>query len=152
MLAFGIAGVLAFRPEIQAPAFVGFKAPNFSGVETSLFPFVFVTIACGACSGFHSLVASGTTAKQLDNERHALPVGYAAMLLEGILGILAMCCLCVALSYLFSWLTFRAKSCLPAVFAHGALNGCSAAPLMFMAGTANPFVGPAPTGNSRARS
>ena len=90
MLAFGIAGVLAFRPEIQAPAFVGFKAPNFSGVETSLFPFVFVTIACGACSGFHSLVASGTTAKQLDNERHALPVGYAAMLLEGVLGILAM--------------------------------------------------------------
>lgn len=52
-----------------------------------------------------------------------------------IIGILAMCCLCVALSYLFSWLTFRAKSCLPAVFAHGALNGCSAAPLMFMAGT-----------------
>ena len=51
-----------------------------------------------------------------------------------ILGILAMCCLCVALS------------CLPAVFAHGALNGCSAAPLMFMAGTANPFVGPASTG------
>lgn len=63
-----------------------------------------------------------------------------------ILGILAMCCLCVALSYLFSWLTLRAKSCLPAVFAHGALNGCSAAPLMFMVGTANPFVGPAPTG------
>lgn len=63
-----------------------------------------------------------------------------------ILGILAMCCLCVALSYLFSWLTLRAKSCLPAVFAHGALNGCSAAPLMFMAGMANPFVGPAPTG------
>lgn len=63
-----------------------------------------------------------------------------------IFGILAMCCLCVALSYLFSWLTLRAKSCLPAVFAHGALNGCSAAPLMFMTGTANPFIGPAPTG------
>lgn len=56
-----------------------------------------------------------------------------------ILGILAMCCLCVALSYLFSWLTLRAKSCLPAVFAHGALNGCSAAPLMFMAGTRPPI-------------
>ncbi len=90
MLLFGFIGIIAFRPEIHAPAFVGFKAPNFSGVETSLFPFVFVTIACGACSGFHSLVASGTTAKQLDNEKDAVPVGYGAMLLEGILGVIAM--------------------------------------------------------------
>lgn len=90
MLAFGLAGILAYRPTLQMPAFEGFTALNFSGVETSLFPFVFVTIACGACSGFHALVASGTTAKQLDKERDARPVGYAAMLLEGVLGVIAM--------------------------------------------------------------
>lgn len=63
-----------------------------------------------------------------------------------ILGIAAMCCFCVVIASFFSWLTVRAKSCLPAVFAHGALNGCGNAPLMFMAAPANPFVGPAPTG------
>ncbi len=55
-----------------------------------LFPFLFITIACGACSGFHSLVASGTTAKQLASERHVRPVAYGGMLLEGVLAILAL--------------------------------------------------------------
>jgi len=55
-----------------------------------LFPAMFVTIACGACSGFHSIVASGTTAKQLANERHARPVAYGGMLLEGVLALLAI--------------------------------------------------------------
>ncbi len=90
MLLFGFAGIIAYHPDIQMPAFEGFTARNFSNVETSIFPFVFVTIACGACSGFHSLVASGTTAKQLNNEKDAIPVGYGAMLLEGILGVIAM--------------------------------------------------------------
>lgn len=63
-----------------------------------------------------------------------------------VLGILAMCCFCVALSCLFSWLTLRAKSCLPAVFAHGAVNSCISAPIMFLVGVANPFVGPTATG------
>lgn len=63
-----------------------------------------------------------------------------------ILGIVAMCCFCVALSCLFSWLTLRAKSCLPAVFAHGAVNSCISAPTMFLVGVANPFVGPTATG------
>ncbi len=62
-----------------------------------------------------------------------------------VTGVLAMCCFCVVLSAFLSWLTLRAKSCLPAVLAHGALNGCAAAPAMF-ALAANPFVGPAPTG------
>lgn len=63
-----------------------------------------------------------------------------------ILGIVAMCCFCVTLSCLFSWLTLRAKSCLPAVFAHGAVNSCISAPTMFLVGAANPFVGPTATG------
>ncbi len=63
-----------------------------------------------------------------------------------VVGILAMCCFCTALSCLFTWLTLRSGSCLPAVFAHGAVNACGAGPALFMATAANPFVGPAPTG------
>lgn len=55
-----------------------------------MFPLLFITIACGAVSGFHSLVASGTTARQLDRQRHALPIGYGAMLTEGLLATLAL--------------------------------------------------------------
>lgn len=56
----------------------------------SIFPFVFITIACGAASGFHALVSSGTTAKQLDRETHARPIGYGAMIAESLLGLLAV--------------------------------------------------------------
>jgi len=56
----------------------------------SMLPFVFIVIACGAVSGFHSIVGSGTTAKQLDKESHARPIGYGAMLAEGVLGLLAV--------------------------------------------------------------
>lgn len=62
-----------------------------------------------------------------------------------VTGILAMVCFCVVIGCFFSWMTLRAQSCLPAVLAHGALNGCANAPLMFAAAP-NPFVGPAPTG------
>ena len=63
-----------------------------------------------------------------------------------VLGIAAMCVFTTVAGCFFAWLTLRARSCLPAVFAHGALNGCASAPLMFMACAANPFIGPAPTG------
>jgi carbon starvation protein len=71
----------------------------FLGFETNLgylFPALFITIACGACSGFHSIVASGTTAKQLNNERSARPVAYGAMLTEGLLALIAVCAIVVA--------------------------------------------------------
>jgi carbon starvation protein len=55
-----------------------------------LFPILFVTVACGACSGFHSLVSSGTTSKQMASERHILPIGYGAMLVEGLLAMMAL--------------------------------------------------------------
>ncbi|RXL89825.1 carbon starvation protein A, partial [Citrobacter sp. AAK_AS5] len=55
-----------------------------------LFPLLFITVACGACSGFHGIVASGTTSKQLAKERDAKPVGYGAMLLEAVVAILAL--------------------------------------------------------------
>jgi carbon starvation protein len=60
------------------------------GMTGTLFPFLFVTIACGACSGFHGLVCSGTTSKQVDRESHLQPVGYGAMLAEGFVALIAL--------------------------------------------------------------
>ncbi|MFK5957131.1 MAG: carbon starvation protein A [Planctomycetota bacterium] len=78
-------------PSFDAPAF----NPNPEGAPPIL-PFVFITIACGAASGFHSLVASGTTARQLDKETHARPIGYGGMVAESLLGLIAvLACTCV---------------------------------------------------------
>ena len=78
-------------PVFDAPAF----NPNPEGAPPIL-PFVFITIACGAASGFHSLVASGTTARQLDKETHARPIGYGGMVAESLLGLIAvLACACV---------------------------------------------------------
>jgi len=73
------------RPEIQLPAFTSFKVGT-----NYMFPILFITIACGAISGFHSLVGSGTTSKQLDNESDIRLIGYGAMLIEGVLATLAI--------------------------------------------------------------
>lgn len=85
-----VLGVLIVNPELQAPAFSQFVDGGGPIVSGKLFPFVFITIACGAISGFHSLVASGTTPKMMMNETHARPIGYGAMLLEGLVGITAL--------------------------------------------------------------
>lgn len=77
-------------------AFAGtatFDMPAFTGWKTSigtLFPALFITVACGACSGFHSLIATGTSSKQLDNESHAKAIGYGSMLIESALGVVAL--------------------------------------------------------------
>jgi len=70
----------------RLPAVVSFTDANLG----LMFPALFITIACGACSGFHAVVSSGTTAKQLANERHARPVAYGSMLLEALLAVLAI--------------------------------------------------------------
>ena len=83
-------GIVLVRPEVKMPAFTRFidgSGPVFSG---TLFPFLFITIACGAVSGFHSLIASGTTPKMLENERQARFIGYGAMLMESFVAIMAM--------------------------------------------------------------
>ena len=82
----GVFGIIFVHPTIQAPAFTTFNV----GKIGALFPMLFVTVACGAISGFHSIVASGTTAKQLNQEKDAVPVGYGAMLIEGLLAIIAL--------------------------------------------------------------
>lgn len=78
-------GIAVARPEFSAPAF----RPDPAGAPPFL-PFVFIVIACGAASGFHSLVSSGTTAKQLARESHARPIGYGGMIGESTLGLLAV--------------------------------------------------------------
>jgi carbon starvation protein len=88
-------GILVVQPQMQMPAlsrFLDGTGPVFAG---SVFPFCFITIACGAISGFHSLISSGTTPKMIAKESHILPVGYGSMLLEGFVGIMAMIAACV---------------------------------------------------------
>lgn len=86
-LAVGIIGIFFGGYEIQQPSFKSF---DFGGMTGAMFPFLFVTIACGACSGFHGLVCSGTTSKQIDKESHTQSVGYGAMLCEGFVAFIAL--------------------------------------------------------------
>ncbi|HEX7878340.1 MAG TPA: carbon starvation CstA family protein, partial [Candidatus Eisenbacteria bacterium] len=86
-LAAGVIGIFFGGFPIQQESF---KTWNGPGVTGSLFPFLFVTIACGACSGFHGLVCSGTTSRQIANETHCQPVGYGAMLLEAFVALIAL--------------------------------------------------------------
>ncbi len=88
-----IGAALTGNASLDIPAFTGFTAANGNGLfaKGTLFPALFVTIACGAISGFHSLVSSGTTAKQINSEKDALPIGYGAMLVECIVAIIALC-------------------------------------------------------------
>ena len=86
-LGLGIIGVFFGDYVIQQPAF---KTTDAGGMTGSLFPFLFVTIACGACSGFHGLVCSGTTSKQIDRESHMHSIGYGAMLAEGFVALIAL--------------------------------------------------------------
>ena len=90
MMALGFLGVFIAHPTLQTEAFAGFSAVGRSGGVDMLFPFLFVTVACGACSGFHALVASGTTAKQLSSEKSIRPIAYGGMLFEGVLAMIAL--------------------------------------------------------------
>ena len=90
MLLLGFLSIIFYNPQINMEAFKGFHAVTADGQMTALIPALFIFIACGACSGFHALVASGTTSKQLKSEADALTVGYGAMLVEGVLGVMAL--------------------------------------------------------------
>lgn len=91
MMVSGVFSVLYNAPVLHLPLFTSF-VPDLKGITSlgAMFPLLFVTVACGAVSGFHSLVASGTTAKQLDRESHARPVAYGGMLIETALAVLAL--------------------------------------------------------------
>lgn len=86
-LALGVVGLLFGGYEIKQEAF---RSWDVGGMTGALFPFLFVTIACGACSGFHGLVCTGTTSKQIAKESHMQPVGFGAMLAEGFVALIAL--------------------------------------------------------------
>lgn len=90
-----VLGILLVHPEMTAPAFNGFTIGSGPSAQY-LFPFLFITVACGAISGFHSLVGSGTTSKQINNERDAKLIGYGAMLIEGVVAVIAL----ISVSYM----------------------------------------------------
>lgn len=90
MAALGIFGVFVAHPSLTLPAFTGLSVAHGAGHVDRLFPLLFVLVSCGACSGTHAIIASGTTSKQLANERHVRPIGYGGLLLEGVLAIVAV--------------------------------------------------------------
>lgn len=87
MIVGAVIGLFVAHPNMNLPAFTGF----YNETSGSLFPILFVTVACGAVSGFHSLVSSGTSSKTIANEKDILKVGFGAMLLESLLAVLALC-------------------------------------------------------------
>ena len=87
MIAGAALGLLVAHPSMNLPAFTGFHNDTLG----DMFPILFVTVACGAVSGFHSLVSSGTSSKTVANEKDMLKVGYGAMVLESLLAVLALC-------------------------------------------------------------
>lgn len=87
MIAGAVLGLIFAHPAMNLPAFTGFQNENLG----TLFPILFVTVACGAVSGFHSLVSSGTSSKTISNEKDMVKVGYGAMVLESLLAVIALC-------------------------------------------------------------
>ena len=91
ILGIGLIGMLFSGETIQMPAFSGWESDKLG----MLVPFLFITVACGACSGFHSIVSSGTTSKQIKKESDVRRISYGGMLIEGVLAVFAMGCVAV---------------------------------------------------------
>lgn len=133
MMVVAIVGILATgitgNANLEIPAFTGFidSASHGSGVSLgALFPALFVTIACGAISGFHSLVGSGTTAKQLNNERDARPIAYGGMLIECALAVVSLC----AVGFVWKQYVPGGVTTPTAVFAVGISEMCATLPVL----------------------
>ncbi len=93
-IAFLVLGVIIVNPHLQMPAFTSYVNGGGPIIPGTLFPFAFITIACGAISGFHGLIGSGTTPKMISRETHIRPIGYGAMLMEGLVGVMALIAAC----------------------------------------------------------
>ena len=112
-----VIGVFVVHPNIQFPNFTPFVHGGGPIIKGTLFPFLFVTIACGAISGFHALVSSGTTPKMLDKESDARFIGYGAMMAESLVGVLALIAACSLAPG-----DYFAVNATPAVFSHLGLS------------------------------
>jgi carbon starvation protein len=112
-LAILIVGIMIVNPELKMDAISEFVHGHGPIIPGKVFPFVFITIACGAISGFHSLIASGTTPKMIDKESHTRTIGYGAMLIEGLVGVTSL----VAAASLYK-ADYFAINVAPAKFAH----------------------------------
>ena len=93
-IAFLIIGVIVVNPTLHMPAFTSYVSGGGPIIPGPLYPFAFITIACGAISGFHALISSGTTPKMIDKESDIRPIGYGAMLMEGLVGVMALVAAC----------------------------------------------------------
>ena len=89
-IAFLVIAVCVVNPQLHMPAVTSFASGGGPIIPGPLFPFAFITIACGAISGFHALISSGTTPKMIDKESDMRPIGYGAMLIEGLVGIISL--------------------------------------------------------------
>lgn len=87
-------GIVAVHPQLQMPAITQFAGGGGPVIPGAVFPFIFITIACGALSGFHAIIGTGTTPKMIARERDVLFVGYGAMLTEGFVAIMALIAAC----------------------------------------------------------
>jgi carbon starvation protein len=112
-IAFLVLAVVVVNPELKMEAFTRFTAGGGPIIPGPMFPFAFITIACGAISGFHALIASGTTPKMINRESDIRPIGYGAMLIEGLVGIVAL----IAATAMFPG-DYFAINTTPGVFAH----------------------------------
>lgn len=110
-------GVLLVLPELQMPPVSRFIDGSGPVVPGKLFPFAFITIACGAISGFHALISSGVTPKIISRERHARAVGYGGMLLEALVGLMAMIAACTLEPGVYLAMNIRAPGDTPAAVA-----------------------------------
>ncbi|AYD39470.1 carbon starvation protein A [Clostridium fermenticellae] len=90
VIALLVVGIILVRPTIQMPALTRFVSGGGPIVNGKVFPFLFITIACGALSGFHSLIGSGTTPKLIANEKDVLPIGFGSMLIESFIALMAL--------------------------------------------------------------
>lgn len=129
MMIIAVVGIIGAHPNLEIPAFTGFMDSAQFGSGTSLgsmFPALFVTIACGAISGFHSLVGSGTTSKQLDKESDARPIAYGGMLIECALALISLC----AVGYIWTQYVPGGVTTPTAVFASGISKMCAAIPFL----------------------
>jgi carbon starvation protein len=129
MMVVAVVGIVGAHPTLDIPAFTGFVDSAEYGSGSSLgtlFPALFVTIACGAISGFHSLVGSGTTAKQLDKETDAKPIAYGGMLIECALALISLC----AVGYIWKDYIPGGTTTPTAVFAKGISQMCAVIPFL----------------------